>query len=193
MNGKQEYLIGLDVGSTTSKIVILDRENENIVYSEYARHHAELARSVCLLLEHAREHIDAGAEVRIAFTGSGSRPLADAARVPFVQEVVANSLAVMKHYPTAKTAIELGGQDAKVIFFRSNSQTGRLEVADMRMNGMRLPRECLQLSVRFATQGSVTASTTVPTPRITAMSSAAFRKNCGRVVLALVGMKKVRR
>jgi len=135
MNGKQEYLIGLDVGSTTSKIVILDRENENIVYSEYARHHAELARSVCLLLEHAREHIDAGAEVRIAFTGSGSRPLADAARVPFVQEVVANSLAVMRHYPAAKTAIELGGQDAKVIFFRHNQQTGRLEVADMRMNG----------------------------------------------------------
>jgi len=125
----------MDVGSTTTKIVVLRGEDEKIVYSEYARHHAELARSVCTLLEHGKKHVPAGSRVQIAFTGSGSKPLADAAGVPFVQEVVANSLAVMKHYPTAKTAIELGGQDAKVIFFRSNSQTGRLEVADMRMNG----------------------------------------------------------
>ena len=129
-----EFRIGMDVGSTTTKIVVL-REDDTILYSEYARHHAELAGSVCTLLEHGRVKIPEGAGVRIAFTGSGSRPLADAAGVPFVQEVVANSLAVMKHYPTAKTAIELGGQDAKVIFFRSNSRTGKLEVADMRMNG----------------------------------------------------------
>jgi len=130
-----ECRIGMDVGSTTTKIVVYDGEKDEIIYSEYARHHAELAKSVCTLLEHGRAHIPAGSSVRIAFTGSGSRPLADAAGVPFVQEVVANSLAVMKYYPSAKTAIELGGQDAKVIFFRSNKKTGKLEVADMRMNG----------------------------------------------------------
>ena len=135
MNGKQEFLIGMDVGSTTTKIVVLRKSDEEIVYSEYARHHAELARSVCTLLEHGKEHIPSGSIIRIAFTGSGSKPLADAAGVPFVQEVVANSLAVMKYYPSAKTAIELGGQDAKVIFFRQNKKTGRLEVSDMRMNG----------------------------------------------------------
>ncbi len=135
MNEKQEFLIGMDVGSTTTKIVVLRKSDEEIVYSEYARHHAELARSVCTLLEHGKEHIPAGSIIRIAFTGSGSKPLADAAGVPFVQEVVANSLAVMKYYPSAKTAIELGGQDAKVIFFRQNKKTGRLEVSDMRMNG----------------------------------------------------------
>ena len=135
MNEKQEFLIGMDVGSTTTKIVVLRKSDEEIVYSEYARHHAELARSVCTLLEHGKEHIPSGSIIRIAFTGSGSKPLADAAGVPFVQEVVANSLAVMKYYPSAKTAIELGGQDAKVIFFRQNKKTGRLEVSDMRMNG----------------------------------------------------------
>ena len=135
MNQKQEYLIGIDVGSTTTKIVVLQKEDETIVYSEYARHHAELARSVCALLEHGKQHIPAGSSLRMAFTGSGSKPLAEAAGVPFVQEVVANSLAVMKYYPSAKTAIELGGQDAKVIFFRQNKKTGRLEVSDMRMNG----------------------------------------------------------
>ena len=135
MNQKQEYLIGMDVGSTTTKIVVLRQSDEEIVYSEYARHHAELARSVCTLLEHGKEAIPAGSSLQIAFTGSGSKPLADAAGVPFVQEVVANSLAVMKYYPTARTAIELGGQDAKVIFFRRSRKAGRLEVSDMRMNG----------------------------------------------------------
>ena len=135
MTYKEEYLIGMDVGSTTTKIVVLQKSDEKIIYSEYARHHAELAKSVCTLLEHGKKSIPEGGAVRIAFTGSGSKPLADAAGVPFVQEVVANSLAVMKYYPTAKTAIELGGQDAKVIFFRKNKGTGRLEVSDMRMNG----------------------------------------------------------
>ena len=132
---QKEYWIGVDVGSTTTKAVIMRRLDEEIIYHEYIRHHAELQRSVCELLARAQEVIPADSTVRVAFTGSGSRPLADAGGVPFVQEVVANSLAVMKYYPSARTAIELGGQDAKVIFFRKNSRTGKLEVSDMRMNG----------------------------------------------------------
>ncbi|MDO5131759.1 MAG: acyl-CoA dehydratase activase [Eubacteriales bacterium] len=135
MSSSKKYWIGVDVGSTTTKTVILRGEDEHIIFSRYIRHHAELQKSVCALLKEGKEYISEGSEVRIAFTGSGSKPLADAAGVPFVQEVVANSLAVMKYYPTAKTAIELGGQDAKVIFFRKNTKTGRLEVSDMRMNG----------------------------------------------------------
>ena len=130
-----KYWIGVDVGSTTTKTVILRSGDEQIVFSRYIRHHAELQKSVCALLKEGKDSIPAGSEVMIAFTGSGSKPLADAAGVPFVQEVVANSLAVMKYYPQARTAIELGGQDAKVIFFRQNTATGRLEVSDMRMNG----------------------------------------------------------
>ena len=66
MNQNQEYLIGIDVGSTTTKIVVLRKADEKIVYSEYARHHAELARSVCTLLEHGKERIPAGSSLQIA-------------------------------------------------------------------------------------------------------------------------------
>ena len=135
MHQMEEFFIGIDVGSTTTKIVVLRKSDEKIIYSEYVRHHAELARSVCTLLEHAKAQLPSECVLRAAFTGSGSKPLADAAGVPFVQEVVANSLSVMKYYPSARTAIELGGQDAKVIFFRHNKITEKLEVSDMRMNG----------------------------------------------------------
>ena len=135
MHQMEEFFIGIDVGSTTTKIVVLRKSDEKIIYSEYVRHHAELARSVCTLLEHAKAQLPSECVLRAAFTGSGSKPLADAADVPFVQEVVANSLSVMKYYPSARTAIELGGQDAKVIFFRHNKKTDKLEVSDMRMNG----------------------------------------------------------
>ena len=135
MHQMEEFFIGIDVGSTTTKIVVLRKSDEKIIYSEYVRHHAELARSVCTLLEHAKAQLPSECVLRAAFTGSGSKPLADAADVPFVQEVVANSLSVMKYYPSARTAIELGGQDAKVIFFRHNKKTNKLEVSDMRMNG----------------------------------------------------------
>lgn len=79
MTYKEEYLIGMDVGSTTTKIVVLQKSDEKIIYSEYARHHAELAKSVCTLLEQGKKSIPEGGAVRIAFTGSGSKPLADAA------------------------------------------------------------------------------------------------------------------
>ena len=70
MTNKEEYLIGMDVGSTTTKIVVLQKSDEKIIYSEYARHHAELAKSVCTLLEHGKKSIPEGGAVRIAFTGS---------------------------------------------------------------------------------------------------------------------------
>ncbi len=75
------------------------------------------------------------AGIRLALTGSGAAPIADKLGVPFVQEVVANACAVQALYPRTRCAIELGGQDAKMIFFRANETTGALDVADMRMNG----------------------------------------------------------
>ncbi|MFK7725216.1 BadF/BadG/BcrA/BcrD ATPase family protein [Pilosibacter sp. HC1M1C21] len=68
-------------------------------------------------------------------TGSGAKPVAEAADTPYIQEVVANSIALKNTYETVGTAIELGGQDAKIIFFKTDSKTGALNVADMRMNG----------------------------------------------------------
>ena len=72
--------------------------------------------------------------MRIAVCGSGGRPLADQKGVCYVQEVVANGAAVRALYPAARTAVELGGQDAKVIFFRQE-EDGTLTTSDMRMNG----------------------------------------------------------
>ena len=67
-------------------------------------------------------------------TGSGARTIAEHLGVPFTQEVVANSIALKREYAKVGTAIELGGQDAKIIFFRENEK-GEQEVFDMRMNG----------------------------------------------------------
>ena len=75
------------------------------------------------------------ARFRPVMTGSGAKKLAEELELPFVQEVVANSIALKEDFPQVRTAIELGGQDAKMIFFRPDPATGSLNVADMRMNG----------------------------------------------------------
>lgn len=75
------------------------------------------------------------ARIRLALTGSGAKHLAEALGCCYIQEVVANSIALQKEYDNVGTAIELGGQDAKMIFFRRDPATQTLNVADMRMNG----------------------------------------------------------
>lgn len=72
---------------------------------------------------------------RIAVCGSGGKPVAEAMGVHYIQEVVANAAAVRALYPQTRTAIELGGQDAKIIFFYYDEAEGRLIASDMRMNG----------------------------------------------------------
>lgn len=132
---KQEaVLVGVDVGSTTTKIVAMDEKSGQILYSSYDRHHAIQLDSVQTALEKLKE-ILLGRKVRLIFTGSGARGIADYLGVPFIQEVVANSIALKKDYSQVRTAIELGGQDAKMIFFRQEKETGALQVTDMRMNG----------------------------------------------------------
>ena len=125
--------VGVDVGSTTTKVAALDVAGQ-LLYADYQRHHAAQVKSVREALEKL-EAAFPGVEVRLALTGSGAKPLAEALDVPYVQEVVANSIALRADYDRVGTAIELGGQDAKIIFFRRNPTTGALDVADMRMNG----------------------------------------------------------
>ena len=126
--------VGIDLGSTTTKIVALAPDSETTVYSDYARHHAHLRDSLihalCLLREHAGE-----VPLHVALTGSGAKPLAEELCLPLVQEVVADAAAIQTLCPEAQTIIELGGQDAKVIFFAEDTLTGQKKVADMRMNG----------------------------------------------------------
>ena len=125
-------LVGLDVGSTTTKVYVMSKNGTELYWS-YKRHGARQATSVKSALSDVAERF-AGEKLRVAVTGSGARDIARALGSSYVQEVVANSLAIQKLYPQARCAIELGGQDAKMIFFRTGDE-GAAQVSDMRMNG----------------------------------------------------------
>ncbi|MCD7884451.1 MAG: acyl-CoA dehydratase activase [Lachnospiraceae bacterium] len=127
------FLVGVDVGSTTTKIVAVDPERKQIVYSDYKRHNAAQVHSVYVALDAFKKRFP-GALLRMALTGSGGGGIARRLGVPYIQEVVANSIALRICYSDVGTAIELGGQDAKMIFFNRTSE-GTLNVKDMRMNG----------------------------------------------------------
>lgn len=126
-------LVGLDVGSTTVKLVALDSATHTVCFRAYERHHAKQADCAQELIDQLATRFP-NTRLRLAITGSGGFPLAEALSVPFMQEVVANATAVQQLHPQVHTAIELGGQDAKIIFF-THENKGYPEVSDMRMNG----------------------------------------------------------
>jgi len=128
------FLVGIDVGSTTGKIAVFDPNTQEVLFRRYLRHHARQVECVKNLFLEVKEAFPR-TPLRAAFCGSGGAALASALGLPYVQEVVANALAVSRFYPTARTAIELGGQDAKMVFFEYDTTQERLNVADMRMNG----------------------------------------------------------
>lgn len=130
----EQLLVGIDIGSTTTKVAVVSSGTEEILYSNYQRHNAAQLQSVCDVLKDLEARYG-GTLMRLCLTGSGSKLIAEEMQVPFIQEVVANSLALRREYKEVGTAIELGGQDAKIIFFRKDSETGLLTVSDMRMNG----------------------------------------------------------
>ncbi|MBQ5674755.1 MAG: activase, partial [Lachnospiraceae bacterium] len=126
--------VGIDIGSTTTKIVALDPDNKDILFSNYIRHNAHQMESVYDLLCQLNEKFP-NTKLNIVFSGSGSKALSEKTQMGYVQEVVANSIALQDIYDTVGTAIELGGQDAKMIFFQGGMNEEPLKVADMRMNG----------------------------------------------------------
>ena len=130
----QTLTAGIDIGSTTTKIVVLDPDDGTVLYSDYRRHHADQVKSMVYIMEQLEREFP-GIQFRFALTGSGSKPIAEKLELPFVQEVAANAAALKDRYESVGSAIELGGQDAKMIFFQKNPSTGALGVADMRMNG----------------------------------------------------------
>ncbi len=131
MENNNVFYIGIDVGSTTVKVVMTNERE--ILFHKYIRHFAKQRKSIITLLEELKPIIGDN-KFRVCMTGSGSRIIAEKIGVPFTQEVVANSLALKKRYNRIGTAIELGGQDAKIIFFRDDDN-GEPVVYDMRMNG----------------------------------------------------------
>lgn len=116
-------LLGIDVGSTTVKAVVLD-ENNGIIYKSYVRHFSKVKETVLSELGKVKE---LGGEFSVAITGSAGLGLSQRSGVNFVQEVQAAFIAIRKFYPETDAAIELGGEDAKIIFV-----TGGTE---QRMNG----------------------------------------------------------
>lgn len=127
-------LAGVDIGSTTVKIALVDPATGELVYSDYRRHGA-LQRRLAADLVHEANAAVPGVDVLPVFCGSGSRDLALAIGQSYIQEVVANAVAVRTFYPQTRVSIELGGQDAKVTFFHREASTGTLVASDMRMNG----------------------------------------------------------
>lgn len=132
---KNDLWVGVDVGSTTVKIAVVDPETSALLHYSYQRHNAMQAKKVLELLTEAHD-LYPGKNFKTAFCGSGGQAFGEATRSFFVQEVVANALAVRATCPETRVAIELGGQDAKVIFFEKDRTTGKLIASDMRMNGV---------------------------------------------------------
>ena len=128
--------VGIDVGSTTVKAVAVERRGGGWerVFSRYVRHGARQAATVAEVLGELSSELP-NVRLRAALTGSGAPTLAEELGLPYVQEVVANSIAVRELFPEARCAIELGGQDAKIVFFEKDPRTGDLTVSNMRMNG----------------------------------------------------------
>ena len=117
--------VGIDIGSTTVKIVVV-RDGE-IIHKHYERHFSKVREKAVELVQNAREVIGPDATIRCAITGSAGLGVAKAADIDFVQEVFATRKAVDVHVPQADVVIELGGEDAKIVFL-----SGQLEE---RMNG----------------------------------------------------------
>ena len=123
------YKLGLDIGSTTAKMVLVDGDRpDQILFQRYGRHQADVKACLGTFLQALCEHMgDIEAEVHV--TGSVGMGLAEKHRLPFVQEVVAATNYIRLNHPEVSTLIDIGGEDAKVVFFRD----GR--AADLRMNG----------------------------------------------------------
>ena len=127
MNDLKLHKLGIDIGSTTVKIAILDEDN-NILFSDYERHFANIRETLSDLLKKAHEKLG-NLKTSPMITGSGGLTLANYLGVPFTQEVVAVSTALEDYAPQTDVAIELGGEDAKIIYFEGGN-------VEQRMNGV---------------------------------------------------------
>ena len=120
------FMVGLDVGSTTVKAVVVDLSTDQVLWQDYQRHETKQPEKTLEFLK--RMEADLGINrhnARMFLTGSGGGSIAEQIGAKFVQEVTAVSLAVEKLHPEVYSVIELGGQDAKIIVFKDDEETGR--------------------------------------------------------------------
>src|SRR5438128_2894826 len=123
---QNELMVGLDVGSTTVKAVVVRRESDEIIWQDYQRHETKQPEKSLEFLR--RMEAEAGISTencRVFLTGSGGGTITERIGGKFVQEVTAVSLAVEKLHPEVYSVVELGGQDAKIIVFKDDDASGR--------------------------------------------------------------------
>lgn len=121
------YRIGLDIGSTTAKIVAID-DNDNIIYNKYERHNAQMLNVVLSFLNELKS-IVGDTDICLKVSGSIGMGFAERYGLPFVQEVIAASKTIQRSYPITNTMIDIGGEDAKIVFFKNG------DTDELRMNG----------------------------------------------------------
>lgn len=127
MSLNELHTLGIDIGSTTVKIAVLNEDRE-VLFSDYERHFANIQETLSDLLGRAL-HTLGSIYVSPVITGSGGLTLARHLQIPFVQEVIAVSTALQDYAPQTDVAIELGGEDAKIIYFEGGN-------VEQRMNGV---------------------------------------------------------
>jgi predicted CoA-substrate-specific enzyme activase len=121
-----KFFVGLDVGSTTVKAIAVDAETDKILWQDYQRHETKQPEKTLEFLKRMEKEVGIDRHnTRMFLTGSGGTGIADQIGAKFVQEVTAVSLAVEKLHPEVYSVIELGGQDAKIIVFKDDEETGR--------------------------------------------------------------------
>ena len=106
--------MGIDVGSTTVKIVVTD-DNNKIIFSKYQRHYSDIKKTIADLFLLAKDTLKT-AKFTVVITGSGGLLVSKILKLPFVQEVIATKSAVTKLLPETEVVIELGGEDAKILY-----------------------------------------------------------------------------
>ncbi|MDP4133244.1 MAG: acyl-CoA dehydratase activase-related protein [Bacillota bacterium] len=121
-----EFRLGIDIGSTTIKLAVLDSQDK-LLYKSYLRHHADLWMTLERLFKELYDTVG-DIDIKAAVTGSGGISISEQLKLPFVQEVIAGSRAAERFIPDVNVIIELGGEDAKLTFFDDGT--------DQRMNGI---------------------------------------------------------
>ena len=125
-NHNTQFLVGLDVGSTTVKAVVVDATTDQVLWQDYQRHETKQPEKTLEFLKRMEAEVGISRHnTRMFLTGSGGTGIAEQIGAKFVQEVTAVSLAVEKLHPEVYSVIELGGQDAKIIVFKDDDETGR--------------------------------------------------------------------
>lgn len=122
------FRIGLDLGSTTAKMVVLDEQKQQ-VYISYRRHNTRILETICEMLMDISISLGANIPLRMAVTGSAGIGLSEKLNIAFIQEVVAATEVIKKHHPDVSTLVDIGGEDSKMIFFEQG------KAPDIRMNG----------------------------------------------------------